>query len=404
MERAELATLLGHRGGPTGTVQAVVVAESHPGKFREAFARAVAGRGPVFLADPRWGDRERRQFDALVVQSAVDGVERGWLAIPTGGSSGQIKLARHDEQTLAAAVAGFRAHFGFAEINAVGVLPLHHVSGLMAWLRGALSGGHYLPADWKRLAEGQLPAIDKTRQWTLSLVPTQLASLLPSEEAVAWLRGFQAVLVGGGSAWAPLLEIAREREIPLAPSYGSTETAAMVAALRPSEFLSGAEGSGPVMPHAKVTIESDALITVRSEALYRGYWPNGCEEAYWCGGDLGRWGNAGSLIITGRADRLITSGGEKVNPMEIEVLLRGLPGGESAVVLGVPDDRWGERVVVCVPPGSRLGLIRVHQALEGSVAAFKWPKTLHVVDPWPSSEAGKVNHGALRHSVIQGGA
>src|SRR4029077_18639896 len=125
---------------------------------------------------------------------------RGWLMIPSGGTSGQLKFARHDEETIAAAVGGFCSHFQVARVSCVGVLPLHHVSGLMAWMRAALTGGKYLPWDWKRLERGDRPA-RMPESCFLSLVPTQLQRLLSSSEAVAWLRGFDAVFVGGGPLW-----------------------------------------------------------------------------------------------------------------------------------------------------------------------------------------------------------
>ena len=97
--------------------------------------------------------------------------------IPSGGAGGGLKFARHDGRTISAAVSGFRLHFGIERVNSVSVLPLHHVSGFMAWMRSALTGGVFVPWPWKEAESGRFPA-DKPPDCCLSLVPTQLQRLL----------------------------------------------------------------------------------------------------------------------------------------------------------------------------------------------------------------------------------
>ena len=220
MERAELIRLLGATLPPFASGSAamgVVVAEREPARFIARFTEAVSGGGPVFLADPNWGEVERAQFQSIIAHTpmpesteaelqAAGGqlaqLDRGWLCIPTGGSSGNLRLARHDSTTLAAGVRGFCTHFGVSQVNAVGLLPLHHVSGLMAWMRTVMTEGTYMPWSWKAVEAGEYPALQPgTGDWFLSLVPTQLQRLLGNAEAETWLRGFRAVFVGGGPAW-----------------------------------------------------------------------------------------------------------------------------------------------------------------------------------------------------------
>src|SRR5262245_1955314 len=125
MERAELARLLEASGG-SGGVGPVMISETDPRKFMAAFTAALAGKNEVFLCDPRWSTQERQQVVALAQVSQP--ADHGWLLIPTGGTSGEIKFARHDGHTLAAAVRGFTQHFDLRRVNAAGLLPLHHVS------------------------------------------------------------------------------------------------------------------------------------------------------------------------------------------------------------------------------------------------------------------------------------
>jgi o-succinylbenzoate---CoA ligase len=91
MERVDLIRLLGVEPAMVEP-RDVVVEERDPGRFITAFTEAVAAGGTVFLADPNWGGRERAQFAALVAQRGPAD-RRGWLCIPTGGSSGNIRLA-----------------------------------------------------------------------------------------------------------------------------------------------------------------------------------------------------------------------------------------------------------------------------------------------------------------------
>lgn len=397
MDRAELARRLGAEPAVGEPPRRTIIATADPESFRMAFAAAVAAGGPVFLADPHWGARERAQFNALVDQAdagAADG--RGWLMIPTGGSSGRIKLARHDEETIGAAVAGFAAFFGGRVVNALGLLPLHHVSGLMAWLRCVLTGGRYVDGDWAQIAAGEYPeAGDGT---ILSLVPTQLARLADDPAALAWLRGFKAVFIGGGPTWPGLIDQAAEARLPLAFSYGMTETAAMVTALRPAEFLAGERGAGKDLPHARVDVAADGLITIRSASLFRGYWPESMALGEWSPGDVGAWDKAGNLQVAGRRDALIITGGEKVNPTEVEDALRGAGAPADLAVIGLPDERWGEIVVACYRGPARIETEERAwgDGLAERLARFKRPKHFVAIDVWPVSAAGKLDRSQLR--------
>jgi O-succinylbenzoic acid--CoA ligase len=453
MDRAELSRLLGAEG-LLAEPRDVVVDEREPARFIDAFTDAVASGGTVFLADPTWGERERAQFNALIsapeptsnIQRPTPNAQRpatghpaspefsaidhwslaighsaaarpghsrarlrgglGWLCIPTGGSSGNIKLARHDEETLAAAVKGLCTHFGVTKINVVGLLPLHHVSGLMAWMRTVLTGGTYVSANWKDVEAGGRPALPAVGgDWFLSLVPTQLQRLLGDPEALDWLRGFRAVFVGGGPAWPELVEAGARARLPLAFSYGMTETAAMVTALRPEEFFVGKRGNGAVLPHARLALIDGDRIAIAGASLFRGYWPETRADEPWFTGDRGRFDEDGSLHILGRRDALIITGGEKVDPAEVEATLRETGRFSDAVVIGVPDAQWGEVVVACYPAADQAGVPVdgdqvINSHLCAHLAPFKRPKRYIAIADWPRNALGKVNRAALRERVL----
>jgi o-succinylbenzoate---CoA ligase len=396
MERVDLIRLLGAETA-VSEPRDVVVEERDPERFIAAFTEAVAAGGTVFLADPNWGERERAQFNALVAQRGpADG--RGWLCIPTGGSSGNIRLARHDEETIAAAVGGFCGHFGVDRVNVVGLLPLYHVSGLMAWMRTVLTGGSYLPAAWKAVEAGERPALPVGEgEWFLSLVPTQLQRLLGDNEAEDWLRGFRAVFIGGGPSWPELIEAGAKARLPLAFSYGMTETAAMVAALRPEEFRAGVRGSGRPMPHARIALDDDGRVGIAGVSLFRGYWPGSRGEGAWLTDDLARFDEDGSLHVLGRRDALIITGGEKVDPAEVEAALRATGLFADVAVVGLTDPEWGQIVAACYPADGFAGGAWPELA---ALAGFKRPKRYVAVADWPRNEQGKVSRAVLRERVL----
>lgn len=404
MERAGLARLLGGKSSAHGA-RRVQLCESVPGRFMESFARAAAGDAEVFLCNPDWGSLEQRQLAELLrtePSSALGSPSpgTGWLMIPTGGTGGRLKFARHDTATITAAVRGFARHFDVPQINAVGVLPLYHVSGLLGWLRCVLTGGDYIPLDWKAVEAGTLPKLPaKAAGWTISLVPTQLERLMRHEPAVDWLRSFRAILLGGSAAWPALLDKAAGLRLPLSPSYGMTETAAMVASLRPEEFLTGARSCGGLLPHAQVTFDEEGTVLIGGPSVFRGYYPGWREEGNFATQDGGWLDERGHLHISGRRDTVIITGGEKVNPAEIEAVLRGTGELPDVVVLGLPDTEWGERVVAAYPAEARPDHSRVETALGRLLSPAKRPKQLFPVKDWPVNAQGKVNRAEVARRV-----
>ncbi len=403
MDRAGLARILGGKGATSGATR-TFVSEPESAKFMTAFANAAAGEGEVFLGDPNWAAHEKAQLSVLSHQpSAVTtGANApGWLLIPTGGSGGRLKFARHDQDTIATAVKGFAEHFGMVRVNAIGLLPLHHVSGLMAWMRCALTGGEYRPADWKAIEQGQRPELaSRPDGWVISLVPTQLERLLRDPAAVAWLKSFRVIFIGGAPAWPDLIDRSASHRLPISLGYGMTETAAMVTALRPGERLAGDRTSGRPLPHVRLEIEPNGLIALETESLFRGYYPDFSTSRRFVTADLGRLDN-GRLIVLGRHDGAINTGGEKVQPAEVEAVLRATGEFEDIAVLGLPHPEWGQVVVAAyaAAAGRRPDFAKVDTLLAAQLAPAKRPKHFVGVDDWPRTAAGKLDRSQLARLV-----
>lgn len=369
----------------------------------------------VFLRDLKWGPAEQAQFETLQQATGAPCSDAGgWLCVPTGGTSGGLRFARHDERTLGAAARGFCEHFGLRRVNAVDVLPAHHVSGLMARIRCVVTGGTLLVRSWKQLEDGKWPEIPvRADGWFLSLVPTQLQRLLASAAAVAWLKQFRAVFIGGGPLWPDLAESAAVAGVPVSICYGMTETAAMVAAQKPGEFPAGDRSCGQPMPHVQVEIVDEVagkglpvgglgLVRISGESVCRGYWPAVDAGQSLLTEDLGRLDAQGRLQILGRRDAVIITGGEKVSPLEVETVLRTCGEFDDVAVIGLPDAAWGQVVVACHSPrNGKQDTRRIDAALE-TLAPYKRPKRFLAISPWPRTAQGKLNRAALLAAALAG--
>ncbi|MGF1457752.1 MAG: AMP-binding protein [Leptolyngbyaceae cyanobacterium] len=414
----------------------ILLVAEHPVEFLAAFLAAIQSPGRVWLANPQWGQQEwaqvASQCHADVVwglSPAMESTVRGWLEryrqdsslrprsvssapqilIATGGSSGNLRFAVHTWQTLTSAVQGFCAHFDCSAVDAYCVLPLHHVSGLMQALRCWLSGGQLVVQPFRELLDHGAIALSTDNSF-ISLVPTQLQRLLQSDRGfVPWLQAFDAILLGGAPAWPDLLARSRALNLPLAPTYGMTETAAQVATLLPQEFLQGQSGSGRALPHAQLFIYSKAAqplptgevgqIAIATPALAVAT-GNTRLSSPWLTGDIGYVDPAGYLHVLGRVQTLIMTGGEKVLPEEVEAAILATRLVSDVAVLGIPDADWGDCVVAVVASPNGQIPPALPPSLKGQLSPYKIPKRWLARPTLPRNRQGKLNRPALQRWAI----
>jgi len=178
---------------------------------------------------------------------------------------------------------------------------------------------------------------------------------------VDWLRGTRVILLGGAAPAPGLLRRARQLRLPVALAYGMTETAAMVAAQRPEEFLAGEPPAATPLPHAKIWAGDDAgkrkgvgepgRLWIQASSLFSGYYPAKRAKGPFGTEDFGVVDARGRVRPLGRLDRVIITGGEKVHPAEVERQIRATGMVKDVRVIGLPDAEWGERVVaICTGP------------------------------------------------------
>ncbi len=298
----------------------------------------------------------------------------------TSGSSGTPKIACH---TL--------AHHYFSALGAAeGLqltpasrwllsLPLFHVSGIGILFRCFLAGAAVVLSDTM-----------ETCLTHLSLVPTQLYRLLNQGEVYPSLK---CLLLGGAPAPPDLLR--RAAHLPIYTTYGLTEMSSLVTLSRCNPH----GDAGKVLPYREMKIEVDGEIHVRGETLFAGYL-NAEEErdgdAWFATKDLGRFTPEGNLEILGRKDRQFISGGENIQPEEIERALCALPGIERATVIPLSDPEFGERPIAFIGGTQAYTLEAVRKALGSTLPAFKHPVDLL---PYPPGMGIKPSLAALKNSI-----
>jgi acyl-CoA synthetase (AMP-forming)/AMP-acid ligase II len=260
-----------------------------------------------------------------------------------------------------------------------------------------------------------------TRATTFDAVPTIMARLLHGIDhaRLAHLRW----LMFASEPMPPALLAAWWEALPDVQTYqfyGMTEMLTITVA--PPETLRQAPASVGIAFTGSAVSVVDAAgqplptgesgeVVCSSPARMRGYMPEGIDPATWQlpsgamkTGDLGRFDEEGRLFLTGRIKDLIISGGLNIAPAEIEAVAVTHPAVAAAVVVGIPDARWGETPIV-VAVVKRDAVLTPEELLafcRGRLAAYKRPTGAALVERFPMTGIGKSSKSALRSEILSG--
>ena len=297
----------------------------------------------------------------------------------TGGAKG-VRLTRANWET---AVIASQQHLGNGSDDVwLLAMGLHRVGGISIVLRSAHAGGTVRMVA--RFDAAAFVAALRSGVTFASVVPTMLHRILDIDPGP--YPGVRAVIVGGGPIPDGLLERAVEARLPVLPSYGMTETCGQVATLRPGSRV---ERKAHPLPGVELRISPDQRIEVRGPMVTPGYVgePDRDSDSWFVTGDLGEMDDDGALQVLGRADDVILTGGENVDPSVIEASLTAISGVEAALVFGVPSPEWGMEVA-CVYVGS-LQPDAVESRLREQLSGALIPKRWQRVDALPTTDLGK---------------
>jgi O-succinylbenzoic acid--CoA ligase len=309
---------------------------------------------------------------AVLSASAGDPVELpSWQAqrlatlTLTSGSTGMPKAAAHSFQAHLSSAAGVLSLMPFEQDDSwLLSLPLFHVSGQGIVWRWLLAGASLAVRNMH-------PLDDALRGCThASLVPTQLWRLLNQPETTLTLKD---VLLGGAMIPVDLTEQAEARGIRCWCGYGLTEMASTVCAKRADAL----PGVGLPLTGRELML-ADGEILLRGDNMASGYWRDGHlfpladADGWFHTRDRGEMQN-GELRIIGRLDNLFFSGGEGIQPEDVERVLLTHPDIQQAFVLPVDDCEFGQRPVAVIEARKGLDLSVLAPWTQGKLARFQQP-------------------------------
>jgi len=280
------------------------------------------------------------------------------LLLFTSGSSGHPKLVSISHASFLASAKSANAACDLQPGDGWRLsLPMHHVSGLSIVFRCLLAGASIIFDD-------KDPSITH-----LSCVPAQLYSAWPIYPKL------RCVLLGGG----PIHDV--PAKLPCLVSYGMTETASL--------FLAG---SSPhklqPLPNKEAKLSPEGELLVRGDSLFEGYWDGQAmhtpfdADGWFATKDLARFDPALGFTIVGRKDNQFISGGENIQPEEIEAELRKLPGILEALVGPRHHEKFGMRPIafLSMREGAPIDATSIQRSLAERLPKVKIPDALFPLD------------------------
>ena len=322
------------------------------------------------------------------------------LLILTSGSSGPPKALGFTRDTLAASATAVARRLRLSAGDRWGLcLSPGHIGGLSLLVRAVMTGSSV--RLWPSFDAGAVAhAMLSGKVTHLAVVPVMLRSILTRLAGRHPPKTLRCVLVGGSAAPRALLDQAWEAGLPVATTWGMTETASQVATAPPELARLHPGTAGRPLRGVEVRRDPGGVLCVRGPTLASmvvhgpGVPPEPLStdrDGWFPTRDLGRVGPGGLVWIEGRADAMFVSGGLNVSPAEVERVIGALPGVRDAVVFGLPDEEWGE-VVAAVVEGDRSAVTAgdVDRHCRERLVRGRCPTRTVVVDELPRTRTGKV--------------
>jgi acyl-CoA synthetase (AMP-forming)/AMP-acid ligase II len=426
---------IGYIVGNAGARVLIASREHADGLAREA--EALAGVERFTVDDEAVGAGVRSYDDLLAGERAlsapvdVEPTAPSWLFY-TSGTTGRPKGATWSHRTVTAMLMNYLADVHNIQPGEVVLhaAPLSHGSGIVAMpsiARGAtnviLETPSFEPDAFFALIE----------RWRVShvafLAPTQIVRITDEHVPGRFdLSSLRAICYGGAPIYVEHLRRAIETFGPVFTQiYGQGEapiTLTGMSAARHAELLASDDArlgsAGTVRTDVEVRIAGEdgrtlpagepGEVVARGDVVMLGYWndPDATAQTLRDGwlhtGDVGAFDEDGYLFLLDRQKDVIISGGNNVYPREVEEVIAAHPAVATVVVLGIPDDYWGEAVhaVIVRNAGAELDERGVIDHCAQSLGGYKKPKSVEFVDELPVSGYGKVLRTALRERYWAG--
>ncbi len=290
-------------------------------------------------------------------------------------------------------------------------LPFYHIGGFSIITRALLYGASLIiptSSDTKDFVK----CIAKFKPSLASFVSTQLKRLLDNK--IKPNQELRNVLLGGGFVDDELISSAVQNGWKIIKVYGSSETSSFVSALAFNEIKIKGNSVGKVLFPNKIKIVDEnrktlpagvsGEIVVMSDSVMKGYLNNEEEtvkrlaDGHYFTGDIGRLDDDGYLFIEARRSDLIITGGENVNPLEIENAILQHKKIRECCVVGLENKTWGHIVAAAVVPAdTKMNKTEITKFLQGKLAGYKIPKKFLFVDKLPENALGKIEKEKVKN-------
>jgi len=295
------------------------------------------------------------------------------------------------------------------------VAPLFHIGGVAIHTLPMLYCGGRVILQAQFDPQRLLQALVKERITTLFLLPAMWLMVSQRTDLADYdLSCLRVLLSGGAPCPITVIEFFQKRGFQFLEGFGMTETCASACFLDNDNAVrkNGSVGKPLIHVQMRIVDENDqdvapgevGELVLRGPSMFLEYWnrPDATAEAWRNGwfhsGDLARQDDEGFYYIVDRKKDMLISGGENVYPVQVEQVLYRHPKVRDVVVIGVPDEKWGEVPMAVVVPkdGQAPTLEEIQHFCSEHLARFKVPKHLVLVDELPRTATGKVLKRKLR--------
>lgn len=343
------------------------------------------------------------------VRRVADSPDSPALMQPSSGSMGKPKIAVRSSANLVVEAANLARTVGFdADDTFLAVVPLHHCHGLGNCLQASLSCGGTLVLSERFDHHESVRLIVEEGVTVLPGVPFMFG-IMAEGASGADLSGMKLCFSAGGPLPETTYRAFTSRfRTPVRQLYGCTEAGSVTVNVSPDPDATCGTVGRPIDGVAMKTVddESNELpagqageILFRSGALMGGYLgadpASALHGGFFRTGDVGVFDDDGLLTIRGRRKVFIDVGAQKVDPAEIEDVIRELPAVEDVVVVGAPTRFGDETIKAVVVARDSLESWRIVQHCRERLSLYKCPKQVEFRDSIPRSPLGKVLRGKL---------